>query len=316
MGSEQRSLSALLARGDAVLDGGFATELEARGHDLRDSLWSARLLRGDPSAVEEVHAAYFRAGADVAITSSYQATFEGFAAAGIERPEAARLLRLSVELARRAARRAGGHKLVVGSVGPYCVVLANGGEYTGDYSGVPDEAIVETQRARVQELVAAGADAIAFETIPNANEALILGELLREFPGVEAWMSFCCRDGEHLSDGSRIDDVIRRVARDGRVAAFGINCTPPQYIDSLLALARRATELPLVVYPNHGRMWNESTYSWSGIGVDRFPAELVTRWRELGAAAVGGCCGIGPAAIAELVAGDRNRLDQSLGPGV
>jgi len=303
MESNQQSLTALLARGDVVLDGGFATELEARGHDLRDSLWSARLLRDDPSAIEDVHAAYFKAGADVAITSSYQATFEGFAAAGIERPEAARLLRLSVELARRAAGASGGQKLVVGSVGPYCVVLADGGEYTGDYTGVSDEALVTTQRARVQELVAAGADAIAFETIPNAREAAILGELLHEFPGVEAWMSFCCRDGEHLSDGSRVDDVIKRVGRDGRVTAFGINCTPPQYIDSLLALARRATDLPLVVYPNHGRAWNESTYTWSGIGVDRFPGELVQRWRERGAAAVGGCCGIGPAAISEIAAG-------------
>jgi len=298
--ADARSLTALLAREDAVLDGGFATELEVRGHDLRDSLWSARLLRDDPRAIEDVHVSYFEAGADVAITSSYQATFEGFAARGIERSEAARLLRLSVELARRARERTGGHGIVVGSVGPYCVVLADGGEYTGDYAGVTDDQIATTQRARIAELVAAGADAIALETIPNAREAAILAELLREFPGVEAWLSFCCRDGEHLSDGTRVDDAIRVAARGGRVAAFGVNCTPPQYLDSLLALARRATDLPLVVYPNHGRAWDEATYTWTGVGVDRFPPELVARWRGLGAGGIGGCCGIGPAAIAEL----------------
>lgn len=288
------SLSSLLARGDAVLDGGFATELEARGHDLRDPLWSARVLRDDPHAVEDVHAAYFEAGADVATTASYQATFERLG------DDAGRCLRLSVELARRARERTGGDGLVVGSVGPYCVVWANGAEYTGDYGAASDEQIAATQRARVTELVAAGADAIAFETIPNAREAVVLAELLAEFPEVEAWLSFCCRDGTSLSDGTPIDEAIRAAARPGTVTAFGVNCTPPEHVDALLARARDATDLPLVVYPNHGRAWDEASYTWSGVGVDRFPATLVARWRALGASAVGGCCGIGPAAIAEL----------------
>ena len=63
-----------------LLDGGLATELERRGHDLSDELWSARLLRDDPAAVRDVHLAYFRAGAQVATTASYQASVDGFAA--------------------------------------------------------------------------------------------------------------------------------------------------------------------------------------------------------------------------------------------
>ena len=53
-----------------MLDGGLATELEARGHDLSDRLWSARLLLTDPAAIEDVHLAYYRAGAQVATTAS------------------------------------------------------------------------------------------------------------------------------------------------------------------------------------------------------------------------------------------------------
>lgn len=294
------ALTQLLERGDVVLDGGFATELEARGYDLRDPLWSARVLVEDPRAIEDVHVLYFEAGADVATTASYQATFEGFAARGIDRQEAARLLRLSVELARRARDRAGGEGLVVGSVGPWCVVRADGGEYTGDYDGVSDEEIAAVQRPRIAELVAGGADAIAFETIPNAREAAVLGRLIREFPGVEAWLSFCCRDGQHLSDGTLIEEAIQAV--DG-VVAFGVNCTPPQHVESLLERARTATDRPLLVYPNHGRVWDEASYTWSGDGVDGFPPGLVTRWRERGARAVGGCCGIGPAAIAGIARG-------------
>jgi homocysteine S-methyltransferase len=150
------------------------------------------------------------------------------------------------------------------------------------------------------ELLAAGSDLLAIETIGNRREAAILAELLTEFPDAEAWISFCCRDGEHLSDGTPIGDAIRTAGRTGRVAAFGINCTPPQHIAPLLAAARRATDLPLLVYPNHGRVWHGDTYTWSGVGIDHFELDLVRRWRDLGARAIGGCCGIGPAAIAEI----------------
>ncbi|MFN8188041.1 MAG: homocysteine S-methyltransferase [Gaiellales bacterium] len=294
------SFAALIAGRDVVLDGGFATELEARGHDLRDSLWSARLLRDDPQAIEDVHIAYYEAGADVAITSSYHATLEGFEAVGIDRTEGARLLRLSVELARRARERTGGQGLVAASLGLYGVVWADGTEYTGDYSRATDEQIAQTQRSRMAELLAAGPDLLAIETIGNRREAAILADLLAEFPDAEAWISFCCRDGERLSDGTPIGEAIGLAGKTGRVAAFGINCTPPQHVDSLLAAARRATELPLLVYPNHGRVWHGDTYTWSGVGVDHFEPELVRRWRDLGARAIGGCCGIGPAAIAEI----------------
>jgi homocysteine S-methyltransferase len=295
------ALTSLLAERDVVLDGGLATELEARGHDLRDSLWSARLLVDDPDAIEDVHAAYFEAGADVAITASYHATLEGFEAQGIDRNEGRRLLRLSVELAQRARDRTGGKGLVAGSVGLYGVVWADGTEYTGDYTrAASDDEIAEAQRARMIELVAAGADLLAIETIPNLREAAIIGELLTELPEVEAWVAFCCRDGESTSDGTPIGDAIRAAGRTGRVAAFGINCTPPQHIDSLLEHARRATDVPLLVYPNHGRVWDGDSYTWSGEGVDGFPAEAVERWRRLGARAIGGCCGIGPAAIASI----------------
>ncbi len=297
--------SELLAARDVIIDGGTATELEARGHDLRDSLWSARLLRDDPEAIVGVHASYFEAGADLAITTSYHASLEGFEARGIEREEGARLIRLSVELARQARERTGGRGLVAGSVGPYCVIYADGTEYTGDYSRSTDEEIATAQRARMRELVAAGADLLAVETIPNGREAAIVAELLQELPGVEAFVSFCCRDGESLSDGTPLAQAIRSAGRTDRVAAFGVNCTPPRHIESLLRIARQATELPLLAYPNHGRVWDGATYTWSGVGVDRFPAELVERWRSLGARAIGGCCGIGPAAIAELARGQR-----------
>jgi len=89
---------------DAVLvaDGGLATELEARGNDLPDSLWSARLLMDAPDEVRDAHLAFFRAGAVIATSASYQASFEGFARRGLDRREAAGLMRRTIDLARAA----------------------------------------------------------------------------------------------------------------------------------------------------------------------------------------------------------------------
>src|SRR5690242_21782493 len=97
------TLADALATGPLVLDGGMSNQLEAAGHDLTDELWSARLLAERPEAITEAHLAYFEAGADVAITASYQATFEGFARRGIGRERAAGIVASSVELARAAA---------------------------------------------------------------------------------------------------------------------------------------------------------------------------------------------------------------------
>ena len=64
-----------------LLDGGLATELERRGHDLSDDLWSARLLLDRPGRDRARRTwSFFAAGARVATTASYQASFEGFAA--------------------------------------------------------------------------------------------------------------------------------------------------------------------------------------------------------------------------------------------
>ncbi len=290
-----------IAAGTIVLDGGFATELETKGHDLRDSLWSARLLRDDPDAIVAAHRAYFDAGADVAITSSYHASYGGFAAAGFTEEETSRLLALSVELARRA-QPADRETFVAGSVGLFGVVWANGTEYTGDYAAATDDMIATEQRRRIRAMVDAGADLLAIETIPSGREAAILGELLTEIDAVDAWVTFCCKDDHHLSDGTPIADAVRAVTRTGRVTAVGLNCTPPQHVATLLEDARGATDLPLVAYPNWGRVWDGDSYEWHGAGVDGLAPELLDRWQAAGAAALGGCCGIGPAAIADVAA--------------
>ena len=137
-----------------VSDGGLATQLEARGHDLSDALWSARLLMDAPGEITAAHLAYFRAGAVIATTASYQASFAGFAARGHGRGEAARLMRRSVELARAAQAELAGDgaaRWVAASVGPYGAALADGSEYRGRY-GLSVAELAAWHRPRLEVL--------------------------------------------------------------------------------------------------------------------------------------------------------------------
>lgn len=294
--------------GVLIIDGGLATELEARGHDLSDELWSARLLKDDPDAIRQVHFDYLVAGADCVISASYQATVQGFVRTGLSEAEAEWLLQRSVELAREArdefwsdeANREGRLRpLVAASVGPYGAFLADGSEYTGRY-GLDEEELLSFHRRRWHLLSESGPDLLACETIPSAVEARALARLLAETPDMPVWFSFSCRDGEHISDGVPIVDCVEPLQRLPQVVAIGINCTAPRYISSLVRAVRSVTDKPVVVYPNSGEQYDATNKRWTGLSVPREFAEQSRAWREAGATLLGGCCRTGPHHVQQL----------------
>jgi homocysteine S-methyltransferase len=269
-----------------VLDGGLATHLEALGADLSDELWSARLLLEDPGLIRRVHADYFAAGAGVATSASYQASIPGFVRRGLDAARAEGLIRLSVELAAQARDEAGGG-LVAASVGPYGAFLANGAEYTGDYD-LDEEGLVAWHRPRWEILASAGADLLACETIPSYAEGRALARLLRETPPVRAWVSFSCRDGGHLSDGTPIGEAAALFAGDPQVVAVGVNCTAPRHVPALIAAL--AGGHPVVVYPNSGETWDAERRRWLGLADPVEFGQAAKEWELAGASLIGGCC--------------------------
>ena len=70
-----------------IVDGAMATELEARGCNINDELWSAKILSENPALIEQVHYDYFAAGADIGISASYQASIPGFMNKGFTKKE-------------------------------------------------------------------------------------------------------------------------------------------------------------------------------------------------------------------------------------
>jgi homocysteine S-methyltransferase len=302
----------LEAQGFLVLDGGLATELEFAGFDLRDRLWSARLLLEEPGAIAKVHRDYLQAGADCIISASYQATIPGFMTRGLTEEEAADAIRKAVRIAvsvrdefwQVTSNRSGRLKpLVAASVGPYGAYLANGAEYTGNYD-LDEEGLVDFHRQRWRILTSTNADLLACETIPSFAEARALARLFSETPGVYAWFSFSCRDGEHISDGTPIARCVEGLASMPRVLAVGVNCTAPTYIAGLVERIGAVTEKPIVVYPNSGELYDGKSKIWSGIAEPDTLATASRGWYEAGACLLGGCCRTRPEDIRRL----RDRL--------
>ena len=311
-------------QGFVVLDGGLATALEADGHALDSALWSAKLLLDAPNAIRAVHAAFLAAGADCVTTASYQATLPGFARMGIGASEAASLLRRSVALAAEArdafwaepAHREGRlEPLVAASIGPYGAYRADGSEYRGGYvsdadheggaTGVSRAGLADFHRPRLEILARAGPDVLALETLPSLAEVEVLVELLAGMPHPGAWVSFTCRDGAFLRDGSPVEDAVRACDPEAGVVAVGVNCTAPRHVASLVGRMRAATDLPILAYPNSGETYDAGTGRWSGVAAGAEWLEQVPVWIRAGARVLGGCCRVGPEVIGGVRAAAR-----------
>ncbi|MFD7882076.1 homocysteine S-methyltransferase [Streptomyces bauhiniae] len=285
--------TALTEGSPLILDGGLSNQLASAGHDLSDELWSARLLAEAPEAITEAHLAYYTAGADVAITASYQATFEGFARRGIDHAQAARLMASSVELAREAARRAEATRplWVAASAGPYGAMLADGSEYRGRY-GLTRTELERFHRPRLEVLAEAAPDILALETIPDTAEAEALLHAVRGL-SVPAWLSYSI-DGDRTRAGQPLEEAFALAADAEEIIAVGVNCCAPEDVPHAVKTATRITGKPVVAYPNSGETWNARTRAW-----DDSPT-LTPAFATTDARLVGGCCRVGPETITAI----------------
>lgn len=313
-------------KGTLVIDGALATELEKRGCDLRDELWSAKILIAEPDIIRQVHLDYFLAGANIAITATYQASERGLAEyRGLSSAEAETLVRRSVELAQSARKEAqktftsantehhDAQQLpqplfVAGSIGPYGAYLADGSEYTGSYS-ISRGQFKDFHRLRLGTLVEAGCDLLACETIPSYAEVEALCDILAsEFAQSVAWMSVTLDgSGLRMADGTPLERLAETTKQCSQIFAIGVNCVSRQKVTTALKTLRKAAgpELQLLAYPNSGEIYHAKSGSWSGDRSDKQTwLEYVREWRDAGATLLGGCCRTGP--------GDIHSISQAL----
>jgi homocysteine S-methyltransferase len=323
-----------------IIDGALATYLETLGADISGSLWSASILLSQPSLIHRTHLDYFRAGANIAITASYQASIPGLVK-HLESSEAhaREIVTGSVKIAQAAreeyirevvggngkeeegtvGERSGsisaetesedslrGKLFVAGSVGPYGAFLADGSEYRGDYR-VPRNEMKDFHRGRIQALIEAGVDVLACETMPAKEEVEALLELLRdEFEGMEAWFTFTLRDAEHIADGTSLAEIAKLFEGVEQVVGVGFNCVPDDLaLAALKNLTLVAKGKALVVYPNSGEQWNAKAREWEGTKTEGSTlAQKTVEWSRAGARMIGGCCRTTP--------DDIRTMDQAL----
>lgn len=285
-----------------LLDGGLSNELERQGCDLNHPLWSAKLLEADPEAIVQAHLSYLESGARCIITSSYQASLPGFMAIGYDEPAASQLILTSVQLAEEARHRFlalhpnAPRPLIAASIGPYGACLADGSEYRGNY-GITDQALADFHQTRIDLLARSAADLLACETIPSFQEARVLSRIL-ELVEKPSWISFSCKDENHISDGTSIAECAAHFAHHPTVFAIGVNCTSPQFISGLIrSLKTTSGNKKIVVYPNSGAVYHADTKTWSGLSDTSSCARMAKEWIRSGADIIGGCCGIGPEQI-------------------
>jgi homocysteine S-methyltransferase len=288
------SFEAALANGPVLLDGGLGTLLEARGNDTSSDLWSARVLLEAPDEVRAAHAEFFAAGAQVAISASYQVSYEGLEAAGLDAAQTDAILLSSVRLAAEARDAAPAGGWVAASVGPHAAMLGDGSEFRGD-DGLTMEELRRWHRRRLGVLADSDADLLAVETLTRLDE---IEAIVRELDGLglPAWISLTV-DGGALRTGESLHQAFALAASVPEVVAVGVNCCMAHEVSPALDIAQSATRLPVLAYPNSGETWDGAARAWTGdpeLGDD-----LVRGWART-AAALGGCCRIGPDAIARM----------------
>lgn len=280
-----------------IIDGGLSTELERLGAKFDGVLWTGRTLLDDPSLVEQAHANFASAGAEILITASYQVSASGFAELGLTAEQADASLTESVAVARRAAELTGAK--VAASVGPYGATLHDGSEYRGDY-GVTQQFLEVFHRSRVATLVAAKPDYLAVETIPSVLEAKALANVLSEYD-IPKWFSFTAKSSTELWTGEPISEAIKAVKDIPGLVAIGFNCVDPAIVTDLIAKVHEHSNLPVIVYPNRGGEWDSEAGVWLG-QTPKSLAGWLPEWTAEGVAFVGGCCGTSALDIKGLTA--------------
>lgn len=346
------TMASLLDKEILLLDGGLGTTLEDE-HSItfsseRTPLWSSHLLLTNPDLLEKVQGNFVKAGVDILLTPTYQASHEGFSRTEIDGEkvdfyeEICQYLDLGVEISRHAFNSRPG--LVALSLGAYGATMIPSQEYGGQYGEMCDETKLEHWHvARIAMFWASfeKVDIVAFETIPRLEEVRAVrtaANVNRHANVYKPYWVTCVfpNDGDELPDGSSIEQVVEALFApktwgDGTSMqtpwGVGINCTKVNKLSRLIqeyesAAEKLKIELPrLVIAPNgsRGQTYDTTTQTWIGEKQDQgewdqkvWQTVLVTKnrgkWKGI---VVGGCCKTGPEEISKL----RDRIDSHWSSG-
>lgn len=274
-----------------LFDGAMGTMLQRAG--LPAGTPPEKMNLTAPAAVEQIHAAYGAAGADILTANTFGASRRKLG------EDPATCITAGVAAARRAA---GEERLVALDVGPLGALLEPFGEMTFEEA--------YRQFAEVMDAGdSAGADLVLLETMNDLLEvkAALLAAKERTSLPVFATMTF----GEDGRTFLGVDPAAAAVTLTSLGAdVIGLNCSMgPRALRPVLMEILRNTHLPVMIQPNAGLprlVGGETVY-------DVTPEEFALWGKEFledGALILGGCCGTSPEHIRAL----RRVLNESAPP--
>lgn len=289
-----------------IIDGAMSTALEHEEIDTNNDLWTAIALEKDLDKIYQVHLKYFKAGAQLAITDTYQANVQAFVKHGFTKKQAATMIANAVKVAKKARDdyevQTGIHNFVAGSVGSYGAYLADGDEFRGDYS-LTDRQYLDFHLPRLRVILANQPDCLAIETQPKLDEPVaILNWLKENTPTIPVYVSFTLHDTTKISDGTPLKKAMQKLNDYDQVFEVGVNCFKPFLATAAIDKMREFTDKQIVVYPNLGGVYNEFERNWIPFNAKFDFKKLSQEWYEHGASMIGGCCSTGVKEISQIAA--------------
>lgn len=299
-----------------MLDGGQGTEMENRGIEVANPVWSSIPFVSESfwtdewskerKIVEEMYKDFMSSGSDMLMTVTYQASFKAIA----ENTELQTLSEYNSLLDRIVAfsrRCIGDERYLVGSVGPWAAY--NASEYTGDY-GLHADSIdyygyykPQLDNFNKQEEI----DMIGIETIPNFHELKAILSWDEKKIAKPFYVSLTTHDSGVLRDGTAMEDIAQYIKCLGNnlnpnFMLLGINCVSFNDSRDILELLHNALpEMLLLAYPNNGEVYEPKKKIWLANKCKTTSWDSVVKsFINSGARIIGGCCRTSPQDIADV----------------
>ncbi len=320
-----------------VLDGAMGTMIQAlqfdeaafRGDRFKDFHRDLRgnndlLILTQPQAIEDIHAAYLRAGADIVATNTFSTTSiaqSDYDLADVVYEMAREGARLARNAAERVAQEDGKPRFVAGAIGPtnrtasISPDVANPG-----YRAVTFDDLRESYGEQIKGLLDGGVDLLLVETIfdtLNAKAALYAIAEICEERGIDVPVmvsgTITDKSGRLLS--GQMPEAFWNSVRHARPVTIGFNCAlGAEDLRAHIADIGRVADTLVCAYPNAGLPNEFGQYDES----PDYMARLIGEFARDGLVnIVGGCCGTTPehiAAIAAAVAPHKPRVVPTIEP--
>ncbi|SLN62659.1 Bifunctional homocysteine S-methyltransferase/5,10-methylenetetrahydrofolate reductase [Roseovarius litorisediminis] len=303
------ALSQMLESRDWILaDGATGTNLFNMGLESGDApeMWNDK----HPDRIQKLYSMAVNAGSDLFLTNSFGGNAARLKLHGAEK-RANELSRISAEIGRDVADKAGRKVIVAGSVGPTGEIMAPLGALTHALA-------VEIFHEQAEGLKDGGADVLWLETISAPEEYKAAAEAfkLADMPWCGT-MSFDTAGRTMM--GLTSAEMVSMVEKlDHPPLAFGANCGvgASDLLRTVLSFAAQGTERPIIAKGNAGI----PKYVDGHIHYDGNPdlmADYACLARDAGATIIGGCCGTMPEHLEKMhealhtrPRGERPALDE------